>query len=219
MEKTFSFIMIILFLFVFCFVNLCFSQDFIKLPKPQTDIGKPLMKVLKERRSAREFSQEKLPIQILSNLLWAAYGINRPESSGRTAPSAMNCQDIDIYLAMADGLFLYEPKEHALKLIIPRDVRELTGRQSFVKEAPINLIYVSNFARMTRVRQEEKEFFSGAHTGFIAQNVYLFCASEGLATVVRAMIDRAALSNVINLREDQKITLSQTVGYPKSKGR
>lgn len=204
-----------LLIFTFTFNQISVAQEFIKLPNPQTETGKPLMKVLKERKSSREFSPEKLQPQVLSNLLWAAHGINRPESGGRTSPSAMNCQDIDIYLAMADGLFLYLPKEHALKLIISQDIRHLTGRQAFVKEAPLNLIYVSNFSKMARIKEEEKEFFSGAHTGFIAQNVYLFCASEGLVTVVRAMIDRPTLSKVMNLKEDQRITLSQTVGYPK----
>lgn len=213
MEKIL--ILSMLLIFTFTFTQISVAQEFINLPNPQTDIGKPLMKVLKERRSSREFSPEKLPPQVLSNLLWAAHGINRPESGGRTSPSAMNCQDIDIYLATADGLFLYLPKEHGLKLIISQDIRHLTGRQAFVKEAPLNLIYVSNFSKMTRIKEEEKEFFSGAHTGFIAQNVYLFCASEGLVTVVRAMIDRSTLSKVMNLKEDQRITLSQTVGYPK----
>ncbi len=215
MEKAFILSIICLMILTLTYPHFSFTQDIIKLPDPQTDLGKPLMKALKDRKSTREFSPEKLPIQVLSNLLWAAYGINRPESGGRTSPSAMNCQDIDIYLAMAEGLFLYLPKEHALKLIIPQDIRHLTGRQNFVREAPLNLIYVSNFSRMTRIRDEEKEFFSGAHTGFIAQNVYLFCSSEGLATVVRAMIDRPTLSKAMDLKHDQRITLSQTVGYPK----
>jgi len=187
----------------------------IQLLKPQLDGGRPLMQVLKERKSSREFSSEKLPVQVLSNLLWAASGINRPDSGKQTAPSAMNCQEIDIYVAAADGLYLYEVKAHLLKPVLAEDIRAMTGRQAFVKEASINLIYAADFSKMGKATNEDKEFFSAADTGFIAQNVYLYCASEGLATVVRARIDKPALAKVMGLRPDQKITLSQTVGYPK----
>jgi len=194
-----------------------FAQELkaIQLPAPQMDGGKPLMQVLKERASARAFSPEKLPPQTLSNMLWAAFGVNRPASGGRTAPSANNSQDMDVYVATADGLFLYDAKAHALKQILAEDIRALAGRQAFVKDAPVNLIYVSDLSKMTRAAPEDKEFYAAAHTGFISQNVYLFCASEGLATVVRAMIDRPALAKAMGLRPDQKITLAQTVGYPR----
>jgi SagB-type dehydrogenase family enzyme len=198
-----------------------FSQTFgeelkpIQLPKPQVDGGKPLMQVLKDRKSSREFSSEKLPLQVLSNLLWAASGVNRPESGRRTAPTAANWQEIDIYLTMAEGLYLYDAKSHLLKPVLAEDIRALAGRQPFVKDAPLNLIYVADFSRIGRGTDEEKEFFSAADTGFIAQNVYLFCASEGLATVVRANIDKPTLAKRMKLGPDQKITLSQTVGYPK----
>jgi len=199
------------------YVNVVFAGELksIQLPKPQLDGGKPLMQVLKERKSAREFSSEKLPLQVLSNLLWAASGVNRPESGRRTAPTAANWQEMDIYVATADGLYLYEPKSHQLKTILGEDIRVLTGRQPFVKEAALNLIYVADFSRIGRGTNEERDFFSAADTGFIAQNVYLFCASEGLATVVRANIDRPTLGKTMKLGPDQRITLSQTVGYPK----
>ena len=187
----------------------------IQLSAPQTDGGRPLMQVLKDRASSRNFSPEKLPVQVLSNMLWAAFGVNRPESGGRTAPSASNSQEMDIYVAMADGLYLYDAKAHLLKPVLADDIRALTGRQAFVKEAPVNLIYVADLSKMTRAAPEDKEFYAAAHTGFISQNVYLFCASEGLATVVRASIDRPALAKAMGLRRDQKITLAQTVGYPK----
>ena len=194
-----------------------FAQELktIQLPAPQMGGGKPLMQALKERASARAFSPEKLPPQTLSNMLWAAFGVNRPASGGRTTPSANNSQDMDVYVAMADGLFLYDAKAHVLKQIVADDIRALAGRQAFVKDAPVNLIYVSDLSRMPRAAPEDKEFYAAAHTGFIGQNVYLFCASEGLATVVRAMIDRPALAKAMGLRPDQKITLAQTVGYPK----
>jgi len=187
----------------------------IQLLPPQTDGGRPLMQVLKDRASSRNFSPEKLSVQVLSNMLWAAFGVNRPESGGRTAPTASNSQDMDIYVAMADGLYLYDAKANLLKPVLADDIRALTGRQAFVKEAPVDLIYVSDLSKMTRAAPGDRDFYAAAHTGFISQNVYLFCASEGLATVVRASIDRPALAKAMGLRPDQKITLSQTVGHPK----
>jgi nitroreductase len=202
---------------VFILFSQTFAQELksIQLPKPQLDGGKPLMQVLRERKSAREFSSEKLPLQVLSNLLWAASGINRSDSGKRTAPSAANWQEIDVYAATADGLYLYDAKPHLLKPVLAEDIRALTGRQPFVKDAALNLIYVADLSRIGRGTNEEKDFFSAADTGFIAQNVYLFCASEGLATVVRANIDRPTLAKTMKLGPDQRITLSQTVGYPK----
>jgi SagB-type dehydrogenase family enzyme len=200
-------------LFVFC--GAAQETDVIKLPAPQMTGGKPLLDCLKARQSGREFSAEKLSPQVLSNLLWAADGINRPESGKRTAPSAVNWQDIDVYAAMADGLFLYLPKEHALKKIVSEDVRAAMGKQEFVKDVPLNLVYVSDYSRMARGTDEDKRFYSGAHTGFISQNVYLFCASEGLVTVVRGLIDHAEMAKVMKLRPEQHITLAQSVGHPK----
>ena len=201
-------------------ISLAFSAETelktIQLPKPQTDGGRPLMQVLSERQTSREFSSEKLPEQVLSNLLWAAFGINRADSGKRTAPSAINMQEMDIYAATADGLFLYEAKTHSLKQIVKEDIRAKTGTQPFVKDAPVNLIYVADFSKMSRLtKEEDKLVYSAADTGYISQNVYLFCASEKLATVVRGSIDKPALAKAMGLRNDQKIILSQTVGYPK----
>jgi len=187
----------------------------VKLPPPNLNSGKSLMQSLQVRKSSRDFSAKKLPVEVLSNLLWAAFGVNRPDSGRRTAPSAVNWQEIDIYVAMADGLYLYNAKDHVLKPVIKEDIRGLTGKQAFVKEAPVNLIYVANYSRMGGGYAEEKSFYSAADTGFIAQNVYLYCASEGLATVVRGLIDRDVLAKAMQLRDNQKIVLSQTVGYPK----
>jgi SagB-type dehydrogenase family enzyme len=187
----------------------------IQLMNPQTDGGRPLMQALKDRSTSRSFSSEKLPIQVLSNLLWAAFGINRPDSGKRTAPSAMNSQEIDIYVAAADGLYLYDAKAQLLRQVLSEDIRALTGRQPFVTEAPLNLIYVADYSRMTKASQEDKDLYSAVDTGFISENAYLFCASEGLATVVRGSIDRAALAKAMRLRPGQKIILAQTVGYPK----
>ncbi|MCR4397152.1 MAG: SagB/ThcOx family dehydrogenase [Candidatus Saccharicenans sp.] len=191
------------------------DQAVIKLPPPQQEGGKPLMECLKLRQSQRDFSPDKLPPQVLSNLLWAAYGINRPDSGKRTVPSAVNWQNIDLYVATADGLFLYEAKDHALIQVLKEDIRGLTGTQDFVKIAPVNLVYVGDYARIPRGSDEDKRFYSAAHAAFISQNVYLFCASEGLATVVRALINREELAQAMKLRPEQKIMLAQTVGYPK----
>lgn len=184
------------------------------LPKPQTDIGRPLMQVLKDRSTARDFSPEKLPAQLLSNLLWAAFGVNRPESDKRTAPSAMNWQEIDVYVATADGLYVYDASRNQLNPVLRDDVRAQTGTQSFVKDAPVNLVYVANLAK-TSGNATERDLYVAADAGFIAQNVYLFCASERLATVVRGSIDRPALSKIMQLGPSQRIILAQTVGYSK----
>ncbi len=186
----------------------------VDLPAPQTDGGKPLMQVLKARKTSREFSAAKLAPQVLSNLLWAAYGVNRPDGK-RTAPSAWNSQEIDIYVATADGLYLYEPKPHRLAPVRSEDLRGETGSQGFVKDAPVNLVFVADFARMTSGSAEDRTLYSAADAGSISQNVYLFCASEGLATVVRGTVNRPVLGKVLHLRPEQRIILAQTVGYPK----
>jgi hypothetical protein len=162
----------------------------VPLPPPQTSGGRPLMQVLKDRQTSREFSSQKLPAQVLSNLLWAAFGVNRPDSGKRTAPSCMNWQEIDIYVAAQDGLYIYDAKAGALKPVLAQDVRGATGQQSFVKDAPVNLVYVADLAKTGR-------------------------AGEGLAAVVRGSVDRRALAKLMKLRPDQKIILAQTVGYPK----
>jgi SagB-type dehydrogenase family enzyme len=187
----------------------------IKLQPPQLDRGKMLMQALKDRQTSRSFSSKKLPLNVLSNLLWAACGINRPESGKRTAPSAVNWQEIDIYVADQDGVYLYDGKDNSLKPILHKDIRALTGKQSFVADAPINLIYVADLSRMGERSEEEKNFYSAVDTGFISQNVYLYCASEGLSTVVRGAVDRDVLSQVMKLTSKQKVILVQTVGYPK----
>ena len=186
----------------------------IQLPSPQMEGGKPLMQALKDRATARSFSDRKLPDQTLSNLLWAAFGINRPDSGRRTAPSAKNWQEIDVYVALPNGLFLYDAKGNKLVPVSGKDLRGLTGSQAFVKDAALNLVYVADFSRADKGGSSDREALSWADTGFISENVYLFCASEGLATVVRASIDRDALGKEMKLKPDQKIILSQSVGYP-----
>lgn len=196
-----------------------FAQETdIKLPEPQLTRGKLLMEALKERKTSRAFSSKELPPEVLSNLLWAAAGVNRPESGKRTAPTAVNWQEIDIYVALKSGLYLYDATAHTLKLILKKDIREAVGQQAFVKDAPVGLIYVADFSKMAGAYQpsdEDKKFYSATDTGFISQNVYLFCASDGLSTVVLGMVDRPALALIMKLRDDQRIILSQPVGYPR----
>jgi len=187
----------------------------IPLPAPQTDSGKPLMQALNLRQSTRSFDSKSLPLQELSNLLWAADGINRPESGKRTAPSAMNWQEVDVFVMMQEGTFLYDAKANCLNPVNAQDLREATGLQPFTKDAPLNLVYVADFARMTKANDDDKIMWGAADAGFIAQNVYLYCASQGLAAVVRGSIDRKTLSTTLNLRPEQRIILAQTVGYPK----
>lgn len=185
----------------------------IPLPKPATTGGMPLMQALSARKSAREFSPEKLSSQALSSLLWAAYGVNRPDGR-RTAPSASNRQTIDIYAVLPEGVYLYIAKEHRLDLVVSGDLRAATGVQPFVAQAPLNLVFVADYARMSEMPEMTKMLYSAAETGSIGQNVYLYCASEGFSAVIRAMVNREALAKALNLRPDQKIMLSQTVGYP-----
>ena len=192
-----------------------FGQELktIKLPAPQMKGGKPLMQALKERKTVREFSNKKIPVQVLSNLLWAAGGINRSDGK-KTAPSAMNRQEIEIYAALPDGLYLYDAKQNSLKLLFADDIRALTGSQPFVKDAPLNLIYVADISKLGNTPEEDMYIYLGADTGFISQNVYLFCASEDLATVARGYVDKPALEKKMNLNKNQKVILAQSVGYP-----
>lgn len=193
------------------------AQDLkpVQLTPPNMDGGKPLMQALKERATSRSFSGEPLPDRVLSNLVWAAFGINRPDSGRRTAPSAQNAQEIDVYIVMANGTYVYDAKAHALTPVVSDDLRALTGRQSFAKDAPVTLVFVADYSRMGRASQEDRDLYSAADAGYISQNVYLFSASEGLATGVRASIDRPALAKAMKLRPEQKIMLAQSVGYPK----
>jgi nitroreductase len=169
----------------------------IQLLKPQMSSENPLMQLLWKRMSSRGFGPKPVPVEVLSNVLWAAFGINRPDGR-RTAPSASNRQEIDIYVATSSGLYLYDVKDNLLNPVLAGDIRGATGRQPYVKEAAVNLIYVADYSKMGTATDEDKAFLSAADTGFISENVYLYCASEGLGTVVRANIDKPALANVVH---------------------
>jgi nitroreductase len=187
----------------------------IKLPAPQIDGGKPLMQALKLRQSAREFAAEKLPLQVVSNLLWAAWGINRPDGH-RTAPSASNRQEIDVYVTLPEGAYSYDAKANTLNPVAAGDLRALTGTQPFPATAALNLVYVADTSKVARPATDPQQAMNiGADAGFISANAYLYCASEGLATVVRASVDKPALAKALKLKDTQVIVLAQSVGYPK----
>lgn len=185
----------------------------IALPPPTRDGSLPLLQALAQRRSAREFDPRPLPLELLSTLLWAAWGVNRP-GGGRTAPSALDAQEIDVYAALPDGAYRYDARAHVLELVAAADLRRVTGYQDFVDQAPLDLVYVADHRRMGLVPVGQRESFSAAAAGAIAQNVYLFAASAGLATVIRAWIDRDAIAEALGLAHDQAVLLSQTVGFP-----
>jgi SagB-type dehydrogenase family enzyme len=175
------------------------------------------MDALAGRRSSRDFAPDALPLALLSSLLWAAYGVNRADG-GRTAPSALNAQEVDIFVALPAGAYRYDAAAHELRLVAAADLRRVTGYQDFVDEAPLDLVYVADHARLKMVPVEQRAAYAYTAAGAIAQNVYLFAAANGLATVIRAWIDRAAIAEALGLTHDQQVLLSQTVGYPKSGG-
>jgi SagB-type dehydrogenase family enzyme len=185
----------------------------ITLPPVEASGGMPLMQALGLRRSSREFARDALPLPLLAGLLWAAFGVNRPDG-GRTAPSAINAQEVDVYAALPAGAYRYDPKAHALQLVAGSDIRRVTGYQDFVDEAPLDLVFVADYTRMRMVPAASREAYAHAAAGAIAQNVYLFAAANGLATVIRAWIDRDAIANALGLGHDEQVLLSQTVGYP-----
>ncbi len=189
------------------------AQEPIQLPEPDTSGGKPLMEALKQRRTTREFTDRDLSRQTLSNLLWAAFGVNR-EDGKRTAPSAWNHQEVDIYVFTRQGVFLYDAAGNSLGPVLDGDHRTMTAPADFAKQAPVTLVYVADYARTPNARVWMKEFYSAIDTGFIGQNVYLFCASAGLGTVIHDATSDGALAGKLDLRPDQQIILAQAVGYP-----
>ena len=193
-------------IFTLLFAGLAFSASTqnIQLPTPQKTGGKPLMEALNLRLSTREFSPEELDRQTLSNLLWAAYGFNRPDK--RVVPSANNKQEIDLYVCLKSGIYFYDAEANVLIQKVEGDHRKSMGKQSFVWDAPLNLFLVGN------------SDISGSYqidSGFIVQNVYLFCASENLATVVRGYFDAKEIHDLMHFTDKQVVVITQTVGYRK----
>lgn len=186
----------------------------IALPQPALGAGPALVSALASRRSVRDFTAQTLTQQQLGELLWAADGVNRAASGGRTAPSPHGVQEIDIYAALPEGVYRYEPGTHKLKLKRAVDARNLTGYQDFVGRAPLDLVYVVNYGRLLDMPAQQRDIFSAATAGAIAQNVYLYCAASGLGAVVRGWLNRRNLAEAIGLNEDEVPILAQTVGVP-----
>jgi len=189
------------------------AAERVALPAPTTVGGMPLMAALKARHSTREYSNRALPQGILADLLWAAFGINRP-SGDRTAPYWRHVMVIDVYLAMADGVWLYDPQTHSLQRYLPEDLRAHTGLQDFVATVPLNLVYVAHGERMKDISAEERRLYASVDAAFIGQNVYLFCASAGLGSVFRGAVDTHRLGELMKLPDGQFVTFAQSVGYP-----
>jgi nitroreductase len=193
------------------------SQDII-LPAPDKTGGKPLMQVLNERQTTRTFTKDDLTLQQISNLLWSGWGVNRPDLKKRTAPSARDFQEISVYVALPGGLYLYDAFANSLKQIHNHDIRALCGTQAFVATAPLNLIYVADLGKLGKKEGDEIKdselFWSYANTGFIAQNVYLYCASANLGCVIRGLVPKDKLAPEMGLKSNQVIILSQTIGVP-----
>jgi nitroreductase len=186
----------------------------LKLPPPRVSGGRPFMETLAARRSSRDFDARPLDLPTLGDLLWAANGVNRTDSTLRTAPSARNRQELDVYVVTAEGAALYDPFRHELRPVATGDLRPQTGLQDFVSAAPVNLVYVADLARMQDTSTEKQFFYSALDAGCVSENVYLFCASAGLATVVRGWVDRGALAKALRLRPEQRIVVAQSIGYP-----
>lgn len=194
-------------------------ENTIKLLTPQKDLDFPLMKALEERRTKRKWKNEPLSDQELSNLLWAACGITSEETnknkSKRTAPSASNSQEIKVYVAMKEGLFLYDEKNHQLIQVLSKDIRENIGTQKMMRSAPVGLIYVSDYSKMKSylAKDENRKWFvSGTDTGFISQNVYLYCTAANLSTVILGLVNRDKLHEIMGLKEYEKVVYTQVVG-------
>ena len=190
------------------------SASTIALPAVAPRGGMPLMEALAIRRSSREFAPDALPPPLLSGLLWAAFGVNRPDG-GRTAPTAINAQEIEVFVALPTGAYRYDAAKSELQLVAAADVRRVTGYQDFVDDAPLDLVYVADYTRLRLVPAAARESYSSAAAGAISQNVYLYAAAHGLATVIRAWIDRDAIAAALGLTHDHQVLFSQTVGFPK----
>jgi len=202
-------------IWLFSLIVGCMSaQDNIKLPEPVMQGGMPLMEALKNRQTIRQIAAKKLDPQQLSNLLWAANGVNRPENGKRTSPTARNMMQIKIYVVLEEGIFFFDPDIHELVLHKKGNHRSIVGRQPFTHNAPVGLIFVADFDKMPDMTKEQQEFYAATDTGNISQNIYLFAASEKLATVVLGSIDREEIQKTLDLPFNHKVVLSQVIGFP-----
>lgn len=189
------------------------ADKVIKLSPPALSREGTVMRALEQRQSTREFAAKPLSLSDLSDLLWAANGVNRPESGKRTAPSAMNRQDVDVYVVMEQGAYRYDAANSQLTLVSEGDHRSLVaGGQASVAGAPVCLVLVSDVAKFGG-RSDRDALMGAADAGIVSQNISIFCASAGLATVPRASMDFEKLSTALKLREGQQLMLNHPVGY------
>jgi len=210
--------MAILFLLLFLTGGTINAQNLqtTKLLAPALENDKPFMQAVKERKSSRDFSEKELSLQDLSNILWCANGVNRPETGKRTVPSPMNKQDVDVYAVLKEGIYLYEAKNHELLPVVSGDYRKDAGMQAYVGIAPLNLIYVSDLSKLDFYREREEQVITaGIDAGHCSQNVYLYGAAANIGVVTRTSIDKTKMANILGLRPQQLVILAQTVGYPK----
>ena len=190
------------------------GQEAKPLPKAGATGGMPLMEALTKRRSQRSFADKPLTPELVSRLLWAAYGLNRPKEGGHTAPSWRGSKEAEVYMATAQGVTRYDPASHGLVDVLKGDIRALTGRSAFAGTAPAVLIYVADLSRMAKASLDDQKLYAHVNAALIAQNVYLFAASEDLATVMLGNVDKEALAKALKLRSDQIVTFTQPIGFP-----
>ncbi len=186
----------------------------IVLPQPQKDGGKPLMDCMAERKSNREYASKEISNQELSNLLWAANGINREKDGKNTAPTANNRQNMEVYVVLPGGVYFYDSKGNILKFIKSGNYMTNTGKQDFVEKASVNLIIVSDMGKLGDATPDNQLLYAGIHSGAIMQNIYLYCASRGLNTVTRRYFDEKEVTEVLGLPAGKRPILAQSVGYP-----
>ena len=206
MKSFNSFIALLICMFSFS------SFDAIKLKAPDTSGGKPLMTAMKNRKTDRGFQEKALSEKHLSELMWVAYGVNR-ENGKRTVPSARALYPLQVYAVMVDGIYLYNPQKHVLEPVKAGDYRKFCGTQNFVEKAPLNLIFVADYRKLTNMTDEQRAVYAGLDAAHCCQNVYLYCASEGLKVVERASVKGKELINVLGLSSDYHFVIAQTVGY------
>ncbi len=198
-----------------CMLSGAYAQTLspIQLKAPEKKAGLSVMETLANRHSTREFSNKKLTLQELSNLLWAANGINRPEKGMRTAPSAMNAQEVDVYVCMEEGAFLYDAKSNQLQPVIQEDLRGLVGgKQAFVINAPVVLLMVSDLSKLPGGNSEQTKLMAAIDAGIVSQNISIACSGLGLITVPRASMDKEALAQKLKLKSTQLLLMNNPVG-------
>ena len=208
--------LLISFMVMLSFTSFAQNNSDIQLPEARKTGGKPLLDALNDRRTIREFSDKEFSLQEISDLLWAAYGVNRPDEKRRTAPSARNVQEFDIYVLLKSGTYKYDAFENKLIFVTDENLIPIAGMQDFVAKAPLILIYVADFSKYSdKMDEQARNVYAGIDCGYISQNVYLYAASENLATVVLGSVHKDKLKDALKLKEDQKVILGQPVGFTK----